>query len=38
MSLSNKPLELVYRTDSGELDLTWELRCVCVRPKSSEEI
>ncbi|XP_070764430.1 EF-hand calcium-binding domain-containing protein 7 [Enoplosus armatus] len=25
-SLSNKPVELVYRTDSGELDLTRELR------------
>uniref|UniRef100_A0A8C9ZKW5 EF-hand calcium-binding domain-containing protein 7 n=1 Tax=Sander lucioperca TaxID=283035 RepID=A0A8C9ZKW5_SANLU len=27
-SLSNKPLELIYRTDTGELDLTRELRCV----------
>ncbi|KAM8746451.1 EF-hand calcium-binding domain-containing protein 7 [Acanthopagrus schlegelii] len=25
-SLSNKPIELVYRTDAGELDLTTELR------------
>lgn len=25
-SLSNKPAELVYRTDAGELDLTTELR------------
>lgn len=26
----NKPVELVYRTDTGELDLSRELRCVYV--------